>query len=326
MKTKLILIALILALAAALGLLGKLAITNRVLDSTNTALNRKLQEADLSIGRAHTELADANKKVSSLSDQLQSEVKELKASVTMYAELEAKYKVLRQQKGKTVIEYLPGEEVPCPEASFIRGMLYEAVTDKSLAAIESLSSTLRDQRLDVKCTVRPYRNNDRNIPFNIEYALHIRIKGQLVETRTKSGAINHFVELTEIDDSGKELGKMELSNFEVVVTDETEPHFFWWAPHVDVGILGGWHSANGFSAGGSIGFTPMAYGRTANDLTWRFVRISLDLSGSAGIGLSPVLYNIGDPLPLVSNIWIGPHLMWDFKKDGLLGVFIGGVL
>jgi len=322
------LIGLILALCVALGLLIKIAVTNQALDSANSSLNKKLMEADLTIGRAHTQIGEANKKVGSLSDQLQKEVKELKAQVTMYSELEAKYTVLKKQKGKVVVEYLPGDpiEVPCPDVTFIRGLLYEAVTEHSMAPIRSLAARLADERLDVVCMIEPYPNTNRDIPFRVGYSLHFKIRGKLIETRNSTGAINHFLELYEADDKGNILGKMELTKFEVIVNDETLPHFMWWAPHLDVGFLGGYGNSNGFAAGGSIGFSGMGYGRTINDLTWRFARVSMDLSGKPGIGLTPVLYNIGDPIPLISNVWTGPHIMWDMSQGGMIGLFLGGVL
>jgi hypothetical protein len=328
MNIKVLSVSLLVALAAALGLLGKLGYSNYQLRQAQSQINSELMQAKLEVGRAHTQLGDANSKLGDLSSDLQKEVTALKASVTRYAELEADYKVLQKQKGKTTIEYLPGDpiEVPCPDVTFIRGLLYEAITEHTMAPIRSLAANLKDDRLDVVCMIEPYPNTGRDIPFRVGYSLHFKLKGHLIETRTASGAINHFIELYEVDNNGKEVGKMELTKFDVTVQDETLPHFMWWAPHVDVGILGGYSTRPGFATGGSIGLSAMGYGRTNNDLTWRFVRISLDLSTNAGIGLTPVLYNIGDPLPLVSNIWVGPHLMYGFQQEALLGVFLGGVL
>ena len=220
------LIGLVLVLIVAVGLLGKVVWTNFKLNQANDQINSDLMSAKLEIGRAHTTIDDANKKLSSLDNELQKEVKDLKATVTLYAELEAKYEVLKIQKGKTVVQYLPGDpiEVPCPSRDFIRGILYEAITARTLVPIEEIKAQLNDERLDITCMVKPYQNTNRDIPMTISYDLHIGLNGQLIETRAPSGAINHFIKLYETDKNGKVLGQMELTKFEVIKTDETTEH------------------------------------------------------------------------------------------------------
>jgi len=328
MSAKVLSITLLIALAVSLALLGKLGWNNYQLRQERDEVNTNLMQAKLDIGRAHTKLGNAEARIGELSLNLQEEVKALKASVVRYADLEAEYRVLKKKAATATITYYPSEpiEVPCPDTSFIRGLLYEAITETTLAPVKQVKATMEDERIEIVCLVEPVPNMERRIPFKFGYILHFLIRGKLIETKNAAGVVNHFLELYEIDQKGNELGKLELTKFEVVVNDETAPHFMWWAPHVDVGILGGWNTSGTIGTGGSIGFSLMGYGRTTNDLTWRYPRISMDLSGRAGIGLTPVLYNVGDPIPLISNIWVGPHLMWGFGKEAMLGLFVGGVL
>ena len=37
--------------------------------------------------------------------------------------------------------------------------------------------------------------------------------------------------------------------------------------------------------------------------------------------VSPMLYNIGDNIPLIDNLFLGPSLFWSFGDD--VGILIG---
>ena len=87
-------------------------------------------------------------------------------------------------------------------------------------------------------------------------------------------------------------------------TDPTAPEFRWWAPHIDAGIAG-LVTPLGFTGGGSLGFSVMAYGKTVDDNIWRFVRIGLGTDGEVFyLGLDPAGYNFGKPLPIVDDVWL----------------------
>ena len=327
MKLNLIVASLIAALVLSLGLLGKIGWTNYQLKNRTKTLNSELQKANLEKGQALTLIGDANGMVSKLEEELQDSVKDLGLQVTRYIELEAKYKVLRKKRGNATVEYYPGPpiEVGCTGFELTRGLYYEALTDKTLIKVQSIVGRYKDHRLQAKCIFVPRPNRSRLLPFLLSYSLEMKFKAQLIETISKTGAINHFVNIYEVTPEGNK--KFKLSHFEVVVQDERAPRFHWWAPHLDVGGLGLITIPGAkFKPGASLGVSFMGYGRTENDLSWRFPRLSLDISDEPAIGFSPVLYNVGGPLPLVSDLWLSPHIGWMFPEGGYAGLLISSVL
>lgn len=64
-----------------------------------------------------------------------------------------------------------------------------------------------------------------------------------------------------------------------------------------------------------IGLSLLSYGHTKKDADWRFVNIFA--AGSENdilVGVMPVLYNAGNYLPLVSNLFVGPFVGYDFEE------------
>ena len=56
-----------------------------------------------------------------------------------------------------------------------------------------------------------------------------------------------------------------------------------------------------------LGVSFLGYGKTKDDLNWRFIKAIVSPSEEAvGVGACPLSYNVGKNLPLFSNIWISP--------------------
>ena len=325
-KINLTLIGLVIALAAALGLLGKMAWDKRELGKANSALNEQLMQSKLEIGRAHTQFGNAQAYASDLEKALQDEIDARNAEVTRYGQLVAKYKALKKSKGQGEIIYVQGPKTKGDK--FVTGQIYQATDPKTLVVVGEIGANYNDHRIDASCRFTPDPKVAPKVPFDFEYNLHLTFAGELVETLTPSGAINHYVNLWELDGEGKKLDKLEIVDFNTVVNDQRTTQFYWWAPHLDVGVLLGFTGEGKFTPGGSLGISAMGYGLTKNDLAWRFVRLSMDLAGKAGVGFDPVQYNLGEHIPLISNLWISPHFTYFLNKDRewLLAIMIGAVL
>jgi hypothetical protein len=298
------------------------------LSDANEQLNKELMQANLELGRAKTEFGDAEKEISKLESQVQQEIRNRKATMTLYAELEASYKQIRTAKGKVKIIIKEGRVIQSDKENVVPGLLYEGTPEFSLVPVEQLSGDMKDHRLKLRATIQPYPNTNRDFPFEFEYELDIRFELQFTETRLPSGGINHYATIWEVDRYGNRVGKFNINKFTVVVEQPNAKQWFWWAPHIDIGVIGGAKlTPPDFIFGGSIGFSPFGFGLTINDLDWRFLRISLDLSNNLpGVGITPVLGNIGQPIPLLSNLWVGPHLTYLPPEGWALSLFIGAVL
>ncbi len=307
---------LIALLAAVVGFTGWNAWQKGQLRVANAQLNNQLMKANLDLGRAETQFGDAQKKLGLLDDELQASIKARNESLTMYGTLLAKYNA--KGEGKTV--YLPGatEVIEVPVESDMKFHLYNfywAETEKTLRDLgAAMPSGFEDHRVFIKTAL--FTDTTGEITFGYNYELKLKLLGELVQTTTESGSVNHYLTMWELDDQGKKVGKFQLTKFDVVVNDNRVGKFFWFAPHLDLGIVGGFDGQP--VLGGSVGVSLSGYGYTKNDLSFRFARVGMTLAENPGLELSPVLFNLGGPIPLVSNIWIGPAATFNGKWGGAL--------
>lgn len=333
MKINWLLVILVIGLAVSTVLLGKIIWQERQLKSANSQLNKELMKANLEIGRAHTEFGNAMKYANMLEDELDKEIKERNARITRYGELEALYTNLESKKDKVKIIFKEGEPNLIPIhtdclAGLDTGLLYFKHPSNQLGVIQEFPLDYKDHRLYLKILVRPIKeNNPIGIAFerNIKYLLNLKIAGQTVETITPSGAINHYLNLWEIDDKGEKIKDIELTRFEMIVDDKRTPRFYWWAPQVDISALFTLSLEPKFTMGGSIGFSFLGYGLDTKHLYWRFARISLDFTDTLGFGLSPFTYNLGQHIPIIQNFYLGPHVNWSINNQWWLGISIGTI-
>lgn len=320
MKLNLVLIALLVAMAVALGIVGKAAWTNLKLRVANTALNAELMEAKLEIGRANTKFGEASDYIESLGKNLQAEIKARQAEVTRYGELLAQYNKVNKLKGKVEIVY-KDKVVIVPKELQLEPGVYR-VNGQELTLIESLKKDFETPELTATCEY-----NCSEDEMTLSYDLHLKFKGQLVETLTPSGAINHYFNMWTIDEDGDELDKLTLTDFQVVVIDERNPQFFWWTPHFDLGLVLTMNLEPRISAGGSFGFSIMGYGLTEHELSWRFLRFGIDWIGDTGaVSFDPVAFNFGRYIPWMHDLYISPHAAWAFDNNWWFGLMIGTTL
>lgn len=317
-----------LALVVSLSLLGKAGCDRQELMSANDKLNKELMQADLEKGRALTEFGDAQSHISQLKKEIADEIKEREGVVTRYGELELEYKLLKKrvkaQQVKVVREPNRVIEVPV-ELKLTPDKFFTSSNDSKLFLITELSGEYEDERLQLKTRVD--LNQASNILFEHEYSLKLSFEIQLVESHLPSGAINHYVSAWELEE-GKRTNQLQVNKFVMIVEKPQDKQFFWLALHVDIGMLVGMQlPVPAPLFGGSLGLSLSGYGKTVNDLDWRFFRLSFDLAGSSpGVGFTPALWNMGKYIPLLSNIWIAPHVTYLPPEGWAVTLFIGAML
>ncbi len=286
-------------------------------DQVINQLNTELMQANLELGKAHTKFGDANKYIGELEGKLQKEIKAKNEILTMYGKLLAEYNA----KGGGIVEVEPGAveviEVPVESTlEFLPHHFYWAETKKTMRDLGLVMgpAVYQDHRLFITCLAS--NSEEEGLVFGLDYQLTLKLAGELAQTTTESGAINNYLTLWELNKEGKKIGKFELESFEVVVTNPQKSEFFWLAPHLDLGATVGFDGTP--ILGGSVGISLSGYGNTKNDLSWRFFRIGMTLAEQPRLELSPALWNLGGPLPLVSNIWIAPAATYSGKWGGAL--------
>jgi hypothetical protein len=96
---------------------------------------------------------------------------------------------------------------------------------------------------------------------------------------------------------------------------------YWWAPHLNLNLDWGFSSDLENNIGGGISFSTSGYGRTKNDLVWRFFDFGLGTTGEEFYGkFTPFAYNIGEHVPLISNTYLGPFIGYSTDGEAQVGV------
>lgn len=319
---------LIAVLVVALVASARLAYSNYKFRSITARLNEQLMEANLEVGRAKTKFENANKHIKSLEQQVQKEVKARKAVLTRIGwfrgRLRTAKKIIKGAKGKIV--YLKNKSIKAPKGvKYETGMVYQAISPKILMPLDNLERHFSDHRLDAIVSVKPTPNLDMEIPTALSYRLRLSFRGEIAETLLPSGGRNFYLNIYETH-QGRDIGKIKLDSFDVIINDERKAGFMF-APHLDLGVLPFWDvQGRRVRVGGSFGISAFGFGLTKNDLAWRFLRLSVDIQESIGAGLSPVLVNMGQYLPLISNIYVAPHFSYFLNRHMGFGLFLGSVI
>jgi len=259
----------------------------------------ELQKANLDIGRANTKIADANTLVDRLNNQIKEEIKKRGAVLSLYAELQARYEV-EKNKVKTITKIVYKDrtiDIPA-------GKLFVKLEDNSFQEVKSLTYSYKDFRINI---------DGDAIQSTLSYKLHQRFRAVMVESKVPGGAINHYAELYEMGEKGEDLAKLKLEKFDVVKSEELKASMKWWNPKLDLMLGAGVNPDPSFIWTGDVGITFSSYGKTEDDISWRFFRIAAGITNTGiSMSFSPVQYNVGKNLPLVSNLWLTPYAGFDF--------------
>jgi len=151
----------------------------------------------------------------------------------------------------------------------------------------------------------------------------IEYKTNIIQTEQQDGQNNTYLESwvennKDTDSIGIKLPIMvTIAEFTQVKNTDTE--FFIWAPHVNLNVDFGLSSIE-YNVGSGLSFSMSGYGKTKNDLSWRFIDAGLSTNGNKVWGkLTPFSYNMGGMLPLISNTFIGPYVGYEFSGGSILG-------
>tara|TARA_Y100000310_G_scaffold151358_2_gene150959 strand:+ start:1085 stop:2053 length:969 start_codon:yes stop_codon:yes gene_type:complete len=301
MKARHIIIYVVLTLLLALFAGGAFHYWSKSCDQASllSASRVELQAAKLSIGRGETLLADANKRADTLSSEVKKDVEARRAALTLVAELRAKLETAEKEV-QVITRLVYRDRVKRVEVDLPPGKIF-VERDGKYYPVDNMAYSYRDHRITITGDA---------IKGVLSYKLHQKFRGVVAESKRPDGGYNHYATLWELGAKGEDETKLKLTSFKVVKTDELAPRMWWWAPHVD--LLGGAAITSqngdiGVHTQVELGVSFMGYGKTNNDLSWRFIRVGVGVTGDEfSLSLSPAMYNVGGPLPLVSNLWITP--------------------
>ena len=273
--------------------------------------NKELLEANLKIGRAQTELVNIkqlhNVAIKDLDIAIQREIKQRNALIQSHAKLEALYEQEKKNvKTITRIVYKDKEgnnTSNTTETPTLLGQLFTKEEDK-FVPVTNLFYHYKDFRITI---------TGDYIKQELSYSLHQRFQLKLTETLLPGGQSNYYAELVEINPLNNETYKLKIEHFIVMRGQKPEASMFWWNPKLDLALGFGLNTTADFKWMGELGFSMSGYGITKNDLKWRFVRIGIGLANkeNPSLSFSPIQYNLGQNLPLISNCWVFPYIGYD---------------
>lgn len=144
-------------------------------------------------------------------------------------------------------------------------------------------------------------------------AYAIEYKTKVVQSEQKDGQTNTYLESwaennKDNDSVGKKLPlDIQLAEFTQVRIEDKE--FQWWSPHISLNIDTGFSNTLESKVGAGLSFSLSGYGRTVNDLDFRFINFGISKTDKdLYFKFEPVNYNVGQKIPLISNTFIGPYV------------------
>ena len=289
--------------------------------ATTGKYENKLIDADLKLGRAATTLVDQKQlhkeKLKDLTGFIKSAIEKNNELVVKYGELEAKYSVeLKRKKTITTVIYKDRTEIV--NIDLPKNKMFMHLDSGEYKEVTSLKYNYKDFRIDINGDV---------LTNTVGYKLHQTFKGKLLETKTKDNKSSFYFQLFELDDKKKEVATLSLSSFNVFQTANGTytKQIQWWNPKLDLSIGSVLNTDLKVKWIGMLGISCLSYGLTKNDLTWRFLHFTAGIGEEVlSLNFTPVLYNIGEPLPLVSNLWIGPNIGYNFlQQNSHFGLGLG---
>jgi hypothetical protein len=192
------------------------------------------------------------------------------------------------------------------------------VTDSNQAPLAEVSFDASKEK--------PWKYSVYERKFHLTTAIGKQDNGQLAFYHT----LNY-----EVPEKSDQKYSIKLTSSEYLQLPQSRK-MFWWNPLLDVSLFAGAnvHSfaigpgrADGvFSFGAELGISFSSYGYTKADNLWRFFRVGLGYDAERRTGhlsFSPALFNIGDPLPLLTNLWVYPYVGIDSGGGVLIGGGIG---
>jgi hypothetical protein len=156
-----------------------------------------------------------------------------------------------------------------------------------------------------------------------ETVYKIRYKTNSVTSKTNNGTI---VVHTQMLASNEKIQPGKVFELEVVdsttLQTEEKPRFKFFDPGLYLSLNAGiivWNKL-GFSLPINLNFSLMSYGE------WKFLAVGIGLDTfekSFDAQLIPFLYNIGDPIPLLTNLYIYPYVGVDHRVNTSIGLGLG---
>jgi len=148
---------------------------------------------------------------------------------------------------------------------------------------------------------------------------------KIIETENKDGSFNRYAEMhlenNQMDETEGNQYPIKLESIEWAKVERKEYSFMPWNPRLGFGLS----ITSGYITP-TLDISLSSYGRTHRDIDWRFISFGVGVDKDSNddfvlIGsFEPCSWNIGNFIPLVENMFIGPVGIIDSNSNTQLGV------
>jgi hypothetical protein len=123
------------------------------------------------------------------------------------------------------------------------------------------------------------------------------------------GVQTQYIQLWAKAPDSDEKYPLAVVKADFLYTDPAAPEFRYWTPHIDAGLSASLTPLQA-TGGGTLGLSIASYGVSADDNIWRFGRMGLATDMETGwLEIGPAGYNLGKPIPVISDAWIWPNVV-----------------
>lgn len=141
---------------------------------------------------------------------------------------------------------------------------------------------------------------------------------KVIESQNDDGSFNRYAEVDLLGKGGKEL-PVKLTELQWEKIELREKRFHWWNPRLGLST----QFSDGLAYGLNISLA--SYGKTKRDISFRFITFGtniqqIDKEKSFNLSLEPLSWNIGEIIPLIENLFVGPAVIYDPNKEVQYGL------
>lgn len=148
---------------------------------------------------------------------------------------------------------------------------------------------------------------------------------KIIETENIDGTFNRYAEMylenNQMDETEGNQYPVKLEKIEWAKVEKKDSSWMWWNPRLGFGLI-----STPECVAPTLDFSIASYGRTRRDLDWRFSSFGLGITKDPDDSLTfigsfePFSWNVGNALPLIENLFIGPVGVIDSNSTMELGV------
>jgi len=238
----------------------------------------------------------ANKKFKALQKQYGKTLKQYDEKLIAYANLEAQY-TNHVHQNTNVDSTLPN---PIADNSDC-WKLFDG---------ESLHLQMSNYQIDIDLSaIRLHKNKWSG---SLDYDLHQKFGLSLLESKNiNNGALVMHARLFELD-GNSEVKELLITKFDMAFEDNSVTGMQWWAPNLKLGVHESVVGTSGYLPSAFLGISASKYLRGGKEMLELFqLGIGVNLEAKVMFLFTPIMYNLGNHIPLISDLWIGPDLAID---------------